>query len=423
MAPETFIALRYLSAKRKGLFSVVTTLIGVAGVALGVAALIVTLSIMDGFQTDIRRKIIDAQAHIVVYGQMRPGDGERAAARIAAAPGVTAVSPFALGQGIITFDNRSTGAVVRGVDPAAEARVNSLKDSLVRGSWDGLAPAGRSAPGTDRGESRPDPAAGVPGIILGEELARNLGAWTGDEVILVSPRSAESGLGLLPRMKKFRVAGLSRTGYYEYDNTMAYCGLKEASEFFGMQGEPNGFGVRLKDLDLAPAAAEGLRTSLGFPFTVRTYADMNRTLFAALKLEKFVMSLVLALIILVATFTIASNLLMMTVEKMRDIGILRAMGAGPGLVRRVFLLEGAMIGLAGTLLGVLLGVGISLFIGHYPVIELPSDIYYVTRVPVKLDALDILLTALASFGLCSLSALYPASRAAKLDPVDAIRYG
>ncbi|KAF0127402.1 MAG: lipoprotein-releasing system permease protein [Elusimicrobia bacterium] len=406
MAPETFIALRYLSAKRKGLFSVVTTLIGVAGVALGVAALIVTLSIMDGFQTDIRNKIIDAQAHILVYGQMRPGDGERAAARIAAAPGVLAVSPFALGQGIITFDNRSTGAVVRGVDPAAEARVNSLKDSLVRGSWDALAPVD-----------------GVPGIILGEELAKGLGAWTGDEVILVSPRSADSGLGLLPRMKKFRVAGLSRTGYYEYDNTMAYCGLKEASEFFGMQGEPNGFGVRLKDLDLAPAAAEDLRGSLGFPFTVKTYADMNRTLFAALKLEKFVMSLVLALIILVATFTIASNLLMMTVEKMRDIGILRAMGAGPGLIRRIFLLEGALIGLAGTLLGVLLGVVISLFIGYYPVIELPSDIYYITKVPVKLDALDILLTALASFSLCSLSALYPASRAAKLNPVDAIRYG
>lgn len=406
MAPETFIALRYLSAKRKGLFSVVTTLIGVAGVSLGVAALIVTLSIMDGFQTDIRRKIVDAQAHIVVYGQMRSGDGERAAARIAAAPGVEAVAPFALGQGIITFGNRSTGAVVRGVDPAAEARVNSLKDSLVRGSWDALA--------------RED---GVPGIILGEELAKNLGAWTGDEVILVSPRSADSGLGLLPRMKKFRVAGLSRTGYYEYDNTMAYCGLKEASEFFGMGGEPNGFGVRLEDIDLAPAAADALRESLGFPFTVKTYADMNRTLFAALKLEKFVMSLVLALIILVATFTIASNLLMMTVEKMRDIGILRAMGAGPGLIRRVFLLEGAMIGLAGTLVGVLLGVGISLFIGYYPVIELPSDIYYVTKVPVKLDALDIALTALASFALCSLSALYPASRAAKLNPVDAIRYG
>ncbi len=406
MAPETFIALRYLSAKRKGLFSVVTTLIGVAGVSLGVAALIVTLSIMDGFQTDIRRKIVDAQAHIVVYGQMRPGDGERAAARIAAAPGVQAVSAFALGQGIITFDNRSTGAVVRGVDPAAEARINSLKDSLVRGSWDGLASAG-----------------GVPGIILGEELAKGLGAWTGDEVILVSPRSADSGLGLLPRMKKFRVAGLSRTGYYEYDNTMAYCGLKEASEFFGLQGEPNGFGVRLRDMDLAQAAAEDLRGSLGFPFTVKTFADMNRTLFAALKLEKFVMSLVLALIILVATFTIASNLLMMTVEKMRDIGILRAMGAGPGLIRRVFLLEGALIGLAGTLLGVLLGVGVSLFIGHYPVIELPSDIYYVTKVPVKLDALNICLTALASFALCSLSALYPASRAARLNPVDAIRYG
>ncbi|MGD9642228.1 MAG: ABC transporter permease [Elusimicrobiales bacterium] len=409
MSTEFFIARRYLLAKRKGLFAMITTFIGVAGVALGVAALIVTLAIMDGFQTDIKGKIIDAQAHITIYGRMQPRDLETVRAVLERDGRLAAESPFVLGQGILTFDGRSVGAVVKGFEPAAEAGVNNLGKSLVRGSWDELANPVPGAP---------------PALVLGEELAKSLGAWPGDEIVLVSPQgAATAGAGLLPKMKKFRVAGLVRTGYFEFDNTMAYCSRNAAGSFFGFPGGANGVGVRLKDIDDAPAAAAGLRKTLGFAFNIKTYADMNQTLFAALKLEKFVMSLVLALIILVATFNIASNLLMMSVEKLRDIGILRAMGAGPAFIRRVFFWEGNLIALTGISIGVLLGVGISVFLAVYPVLELPSDIYYITKVPVDLKLSNILATAAVSYLLCMLSAVYPALRASRVSPVDAIRYG
>jgi lipoprotein-releasing system permease protein len=408
MSTEFFIARRYLLAKRKGLFAMITTFIGVAGVALGVAALIVTLAIMDGFQSDIKRKIIDAQAHVTVYGRLQPRDVDAVRAALERDPRVAAASPFVMGQGILTFDNRSTGVVVKGLYPATEFSVNNLKGALVRGSWDALQ----------------TPRAGEPpAVVLGEELAKNLGVWTGDDVVLVSPQGTSTGLGLLPKMKKFRVTGLVRTGYYEFDNTMAYCRGDAAGDFFGLKDGANGVGVRMKDIADAPAAAGALRRTLGFPYTVKTYADMNQTLFAALKLEKFVMSLVLALIILVATFNIASNLLMMSVEKLRDIGILRAMGAGPAFIRRVFFWEGNLIAVTGITLGVLLGVGISVFIAVYPVVQLPSDIYYVTKVPVNLRLRDILATVGVSYLLCMLSAVYPALRASKVSPVDAIRYG
>ncbi len=408
MSTEFFIARRYLLAKRKGLFAMITTFIGVAGVALGVAALIVTLAIMNGFQSDIKKKIVDAQAHITVYGRMRAGDLGAVKAALQRDPRVAAASPFVLGQAILTFDNRSTGVVVKGLSPSGEFSVNNLKASLTRGSWDGL-----SAPGAD----------GAPGLVLGEELAKNLGLWLGDEAVLVSPQGTATGMGLLPKMRKFRVVGMVRTGYYEFDNTMAYCSIDAAGDFFGTAGGANGVGVRLKDIRDAGRVAAALRKELGFSYTVKTYADMNQTLFAALKLEKFVMSLVLALIILVATFNIASNLLMMSVEKLRDIGILRAMGAGPAFIRRVFFWEGNLIAVTGITLGVLLGVGIAVFISVYPVVELPSDIYYVTKVPVELKIRDLLATVGVSYLLCMLSAVYPALRASRVSPVDAIRYG
>ncbi len=408
MSPEFFIAFRYLKAKRKGLFSMVTTVIGVSGVALGVAALIVTLSIMNGFQSDIKKKIIDAQAHINVYGPVRPEGVPAFRTMLARQPSAAGSSLFVMGQGILTFDDRSMGAVVKGLDPDEETRTGNLKGALVSGSWDDL-----KAPG----------AAGTPpAMLLGEELAKNLGVWKGDEIVLISPRSA-SAVGLMPKMKKFRVAGLVRTGYFEFDNTMAYCGLGPASDFFGLGGGVNGAAIRLDDINRAQEVAGLLKKELGFGYSVRTYADMNRTLFAALKLEKFVMSMVLALIILVATFNIASNLLMMSVEKLRDIGVLRSMGAGPGFIRRIFFWEGNLIALSGITLGVLLGLGVSVFIAVYPVIELPSDIYYITRVPVEIKLRDIAATAAVSYLLCMLSTIYPALRASRVSPVDAIRYG
>ncbi|HBB68216.1 MAG: hypothetical protein A2X28_03155 [Elusimicrobia bacterium GWA2_56_46] len=409
MSAEFFIAYRYLRARRKGLFSMVTTIIGVAGVALGVAALIVTLSIMNGFQSDIRKKIIDAQAHISVYGQVRADELSAFKTRLERSPHLAAYSFFVIGQGILTFDDRSTGVVVKGLDPDGEFKINNLKNALVEGSWEAL----KSGPASGR----------PPAILLGEELAKGLGAWVGDDVILVSPKSVSAAMGIMPRMKKFKVAGLIRTGYFEFDNTMAYCGLQAASGFFGPAGGVNGAGLRLDDINRARESAGALRKELGFGYSVKTYADMNRTLFAALKLEKFVMSLVLALIILVATFNIASNLLMMSVEKLRDIGVLRAIGAGPGFVRRIFFWEGNLIALSGIALGAALGVGVSVFIAVYPVVELPSDIYYISRVPVEIRLRDLLGTVAVSYLLCMVSTIYPALRASKISPVDAIRYG
>ena len=407
MSTEFFIARRYLLAKRKGLFVMVTTLIGVAGVALGVAALIVTLAIMDGFQSDIKKKIVDAQAHLTIYGRMQPRDLEVVRAALERDGRLAAESPFVLGQAILTFNNRSSGVVVKGFNTAAEFNINNLEKSLTRGSWWKDAPAKGS----------------LPSLVLGEELAKNLGLWLGDEAVLVSPQGASTGMSILPKMRKFKVTGLVHTGYYEFDNTMAYCSMGAAGDFFGLGGGANGVGVRLKNIKAAPEAAADLRKALGFAYTVKTYADMNQTLFAALKLEKFVMSLVLALIILVATFNIASNLLMMSVEKLRDIGILRALGAGPGFIRRVFYWEGNLIAITGITIGVLLGVGVSVFISIYPVVELPADIYYVTKVPVELKFWNIAATAAVSYALCMLSAVYPALRASKVSPVDAIRYG
>ncbi|MCX5786673.1 MAG: ABC transporter permease [Elusimicrobia bacterium] len=407
MSAEFFIAYRYLKAKRKGLFSMVTTLIGVAGVTVGVAALITTLSVMNGFQSDIKKKIVDAQAHIIIYGPMRTQDRARLTSALSEQGHVTAFSPFVLGQGILTFDNRSTGVVVKGLDPEGEFKINNLKASLKTGSWNALKETGSM----------------VPAIILGEELAKNIGVWLGDEVILVSPKSVATSIGIFPKMRKFKVAGLLHTGYYEFDNTMAYCGIKDAGDFFNLDGGANGMGLKLDDIELSGRVAAALKKSLGFQYTVKTYADMNQTLFAALKLEKFMMSLVLALIILVATFNIASNLLMMSVEKLRDIGILRSIGAGPGFIRRVFFWEGNLIAISGISLGVLLGLALSLFIGRYPVVELPSDIYYISRVPVEIKLRDVLGTVFISYALCMLSAVYPALRASKISPVDAIRYG
>jgi len=405
MSPELFIAIRYLNTKRKGLFTIITTLIGILGVALGVAALIVTLSIMNGFQTDIKQKILDAQAHVMIYGRMTPEDLEEVKKICSEIKEIEKLSPFMLGQAILSAEDRSTGIVVKGIKIPDELEINNLKKSIKHGSWDAL----NSAEGSS--------------IVLGEELAKNLAIWLGDDVVLVSPKIESSLVGIIPKMKRFRVSGIINTGYYEFDNSFAYCLIGDAVKFFGLSGAANGVSLKLKNIDNTGRVAAELRKKFGFSYTVKTYADMNQNLFSALKLEKFMMSVVLALIIIVATFTIASNLLMMSVEKIRDIGILRAIGAGPAFIRRVFLYEGFMIAFLGIAIGLLLGLSVSFFIKTYPIIQLPSDIYYITKVPVKIEMADLLGTVAVSFLLCVLSAIFPAYRASKINPIEAIRYG
>ena len=408
MSASFFIAKRYLLAKRKGLFSMITTVIGVAGVTLAVAALIITLAVMNGFQSDIKQKVIDAQAHVTIYGRFDGEELHQLRDKIAEDRKTEATAPFVLGQAILTSHGRTAGVAVKGLSARLEKGINSLDKSLTHGTWDNFNEIKDGEPAS---------------IVLGEELAGNLSIWLDDEVVLVSPQSAAGAMGVLPKMKKFKVTGLIKTGYYEFDNTMAYCPIEAAEDFFGYTGAVAGLGIKMRNIKDSPVEAAELREMLGRGRVVKTYEDMNRNLFAALRLEKFVMSLILSIIILVATFNIASNLLMMSVEKLRDIGILRSMGANPAVIRGIFLWEGNMIALTGILLGIVLGAGISWFVGTYPVIELPSDIYYITKVPVDLRFSDIFLTAAISYLLCMASTVYPAIRASRVSPMDAIRYG
>lgn len=402
---EFFVARRYLKAQRKGLFTLVTTLIGVSGVTIGVAALLTTLSVMNGFQADIRRKIVGAQAHVTVAAHMDAARKKKAEQALDSRKAVVARSPFVVGQAILTFKGRSSGIVAKGIDPDLEFKVNDLARSLTEGDWKGLL-------------QKP-----VSGVVLGVELAQNIGAWVGDEVVLISPQGLDSPLGLIPAMKKFKVVGVLKTGYYEYDASTAYCEIGQAAGFFKTPGGLSGYQARLSDLGLAEDEAGALQRELGWDFAVRSFNDMNRTLFAALKLEKYVMGLILLLIILVASFNIASNLILLGTEKLRDIGILRAMGATPKMIRRIFLWEGLLIGGSGTVFGVGLGLVLCWVIWRFPIVELPADIYYLSRVPVQVDPFDVAVVTVCGLALSVLATLYPAYRASRVDPIEAIHYG
>ena len=406
MSFELFVALRYLKAKRKGMFAVVTTSIGVAGVTVGVAALITTMSVMNGFQSDIQKKIVGAQAHISIYGAGSALDRADLEKTVQTDPEVDATAPFVLGQAILTHSNRSIGLVLKGLDPAREFAVNDLARKLVNGAWDGLGGEGKT-----------------PGIVLGVELADRMDADVGTEVVLVSPQSVATPLGLLPKMQRFKVVGLLKTGYYEYDNGTAWTGIDAASKFLGGEMSASGVGVRLKHLSRADAVANRLRALLGFRRVVRTYAQNNATLFAALKLEKTVMFIILSLITLVASLSIASTQILRTAEKTRDIGLLKAMGAHAGMIEKIFLVEGVLIGSSGVGAGMALGFLLSWIIATFKIVELPADIYYLSRVPVDVRPWDVAAVTIMGLTLTILATIYPARRAAKSDPVEAIHYG
>jgi len=402
---ELFIALRYLRAKRKGIFATITSLIGVAGVTVGVAALITTLSVMNGFQTDIEQKIIGAQAHLTILGVYSQQGAQNLLTAVREDPNVAAAAPFAMGQAILTYENRTMGIVVKGLDPAQEFHVNDLAKTLRAGSWDHL---------TD---------GKLPGIVLGEELARNMGMGVDDVIVLVSPKSVASPLGILPKMARFKITGLLHTGYYEYDSTTGYVDLGVAAKFFGVDAGATGVGARLKDLDLADKTADRLQEKIGPAHRVRTYSQMNSTLFAALKLEKGVMFLILTLIVLVASLNIASTLIMRSIEKTRDIGLLKAMGATPRQIKRIFLAEGFIIGTTGLAMGLGLGLLLCWIIRTFPIVQLPADIYYLSQVPVSIELHDVVAVLVMGLILSLLATVYPAARAAKVNPVEAIHYG
>ena len=401
---EFFLAKRFLMGQRYGVFRLVTTTIAIGGTALGVAALLVTLAVMDGFRIDIQEKILGTQPHIVItspFNANLPYEPALAEA-LKSIPGVEAQAPYVSAQALLQSENRVTGILLRGILPDQEARVTRLTGILVHGDWRKL---------DDHG------------IVLGQELAESIGAHGGQTLTLIAPQAAADALLQTPRMRKFTVVGIFHSGMYEYDANLAYVTLPASQDLIGIGKHITGYGVRMTDVDKTVEAERAIIDRLGAGFWVRSWQDLNRPLFSAMKLERTVMFIILTLIILVSSFTIISNLLLLTIEKGREIGILQAIGASPQQIAKIFLLNGFMLGGSGVGLGLLLGVFISELLKHYPIIRLPADVYYIDRLPVRLSLQTVESVAACAFILVLASVLYPAYKAHQMDPVQAIRYG
>ncbi|MFO7971092.1 MAG: lipoprotein-releasing ABC transporter permease subunit [Desulfobacterales bacterium] len=411
MSFEYFIGRRYLRAKKKETFISFITMLSIAGVTVGVMALIVVIAVMAGFESDLKNRILGIESHVVIMRHGSPfSDYRQILRRVVNTDGVEAATPFIYTQIMLRSSSGVSGAVLRGIDPESAGRVIKVLDTSALLNMKKMY----------RGK---DTTGSVPGVILGKELARNLGLGVGDAVYLISSRGMISPMGYLPAMKRFQVAGMFESGMYEYDGSLAYIHLRDAQKILHMEDSVTGIEVRVNDIYNARHIADQILADVGFPYWARDWMQMNHNLFSALKLEKTVMFIILALIVLVAAFNIASTLIMMVMGKTKDIAILKAMGAMDGSIRKIFIFKGMVIGFVGTTLGVCLGFITCKLLEKYKFIELPGDVYYISTLPVRLEALDVFIIAAAAMMICFIATLYPARQASKLNPVEAIRYG
>ena len=407
---ELRVALRYLrSSRHQGFRLSLNTVISVAGVTVGVAALMATLGVMTGFQHKLRSKILGVNSHIVLTnGGAGPiADPGRIEKEISSDPGILATSPFIVGQAMISANKIVAGTVLRGVDPGRERNVTRIARYMVEGHLASLSLS------PEKGS--------FPGIILGADLADRLNVDLGDPVDLISPTGTPSAFGMIPKIRHFRVVGVFKSGLYEYDNTLALLEIGQAARFLGLPpGSATGIEVRVHDIFMATKMAHRIGERLGFPFWARSWLEMNKNLFSALMLEKMVMFIILVLIVLVASFNIVSTLSMIVIDKAKEIAILKTMGATHPQIMRIFILDGLLIGTAGTMLGIPLGYLITTLLEHY--YTLPNDVYFVSHIPVIVRARDVLSVSLSAIGISFLATIYPSRQAARLEPVDALRY-
>jgi lipoprotein-releasing system permease protein len=414
MSFETFVGRRYLRAKQKQAFISLITILSIAGVALGVMALIVVIAVMTGFEADLKTRILGGQPQVMIMRHGGAGSFTKyreILQEVEKTPGVEAATPFIYAQIMLKSKNAASGAVLRGIDPETAGRVMETLQDI-------------NLPSSTAAESSQSSKPGIPGIVLGSELAKNLAVVEGDAIYLISPRGMISPIGHVPTMRQFKVTGFFESGMYEYDQTFAYINIRDAQKIMRLGDSVTGLDIRVTDLYDARNIAQKITGKIGFPYWARDWMQMNRNLFKALKLERRVMFIILTLIILVAAFNIASSLIMMVMGKTRDIAILKAMGATERSVKKIFVLNGMIIGALGTLIGLGLGLVICTVLKHYNIYELAGDIYYfTTRLPVKLEFFDVASIIAAALVICFLATLYPARQAAKLNPVEAIRYG
>jgi len=416
MGYEWFISLRYLKAKRRQGFISLISIISVAGVAVGVMALIVVLAVMTGFTDSLREKILGINSHIVVQ---RLGNGitdyQELSETVLKENGVMAATPYTYSQTMLSVPDASSGAIVRGIDPTTANEVLSLNSQLIKGSITDL---------DDGSSSQGDPLSSraLPGIILGKELAKSLHVGVDDNIRLFSPSGPLTPMGVIPKIKTCNVVGIFDTGMYEYDSSLAYVSLTTAQNFLDLGDKVHGLELRVDDIYKASDIAGKLEETLGFSYVVKDWISMNKNLFSALKLEKTAMFIILALIVLVAAFNIISTLIMVVMSKGKDIAILKSMGATSKGIMRIFVYEGLIIGLTGTIIGVIGGLALCKILSKYQFIKLPSDVYPITTLPIKVLPMDVTLVAISAALITLLATIYPSWKASKIEPAVALRY-
>ncbi len=408
---ETYMAMRYLTVRHQNGFINLVAFFSIGGILVGVGALIIVLSIMNGFEDEIRSRIIDTTAHITVFSFKPEGvkDWRETCARIEDFDGVLGATPFIQSKGAIAGPKSSDGVLIRGIDPEIEERTANISRTVFWGKF--------MLEHSDTGLSP---------ILLGKYLASEINARPGDTVSLFTLRRATKTTQLAgnnPLVKKFFVAGIFETGMYDYDAILSYIPLKTAQRMFGMGDHVTGIQVKISDYYKAPEAAKTIEAALGMPYYAVPWSETNKNLFSWMTLEKWGMFLVLALIIAVAAFNIVSTLIMVVMEKTPDIGILKAMGASKAAIVRIFMLQGTIVGILGTAGGAAFGWLIVFLQTKYHFVSLPPDVYSISSLPMKLREIDFFAVVALSLFLSILSAIYPAWQASKLKPVDAIRFG
>jgi len=404
---ELFFALRYLKTKRKQAFIPVITVISVLSVMVGVMSLIVVLSVMNGFRDDLMSKILGVNSHVLVlnYGGAFK-DYEKVGKKVEEVEDVLASTPFIYSQGMINSSGNVSMAVIRGLDPRSVVNVLDIKSMIKTGS---LASIDGSADG-------------LPGIIIGNELSRKVKAHPGDTLIVVSPEGKSTPSGRVPKTKKYKVVAIFDSGMYDYDSSMAFISLKESQDLLELGDRVTGLEIKVRDVYKADAVAQAIQEKLGYPYWTRDWKLTNRNLFAMLSLQKTTLFVILSMIVLVGALSIIGTLVMVVMEKKKDIAILRAMGTSARSIMSIFILQGVFVGIVGTLSGLLSGLGICFLLEKYQFITLPADVYYISALSVQIELVDVFFVALSALIICFFATLYPSWRASKLNPVEAIRY-
>ncbi len=404
---EWFVSLRYLRAKRKQKFISLITLISILGVAVGVMALIVVLSVFTGFTEGLRDQIIGVNSHLIIQSYNGAiDDADAVMAKTATVPGVVAQTPMIYTQALLTAAGGSSGVVLRGIDPNSAAKVVTIAEKMTNGSLDSL-----------------QVTTNPPAIVLGEDLARQLQVFPGERVQLLAPDGPLSPMGVLPRVRVGMVSGTFSTGMNEFDSNMGYLGLDMARSLAGLDQESvHAIEVRVHNVEAADSVAAAIRERLGPSYAVRDWMQLNQNLFAALKLEKLGLFIALDLIILVAALNIISALIMVVMEKTRDIAILKSMGATTSSIMRIFFYQGLVIGVVGTILGLCSGLAVCSLLKRYKIIELPSNVYPMSTIPIKVVPADVSIIVISALLITLAATLYPSWKAARVRPAEALSY-